>query len=223
MTARTSSEWTETTLSLATNILSPMEQSAEPGDVLHVVEPAASGRAKCRGCGKPIAKAELRFGERLPNPYGEGEMTLWFHLPCGAFKRPEPFLQALEKPESRAALATLERAEVDRLRDVAKTGAAHRRLPRVDGAGRAPTGRARCRACRAKIDKDAWRIGLVYYEEGFFNPAGFIHAGCARDYLAGGGDDAAAPLGRDEVIAAIAHFSPELTEDDLLEIGAEIG
>jgi hypothetical protein len=201
----------------------PEPSSTGPGGVLHVVEPAASGRAKCRGCGEPIAKAELRFGERLPNPYGEGEMTLWFHLACGAFKRPEPFLQALERPESRAAVATLEQAEIDRLRAVAQTGAAHRRLPRVDGAGRAPTGRARCRACRAKIDKDAWRIGLVYYEEGFFNPAGFIHAGCARDYLTDGGDDAAGPLRREAVIAAVAHFSPELTADDLAAIGAELG
>jgi hypothetical protein len=48
--------------------------------VPHVIEPASSGRAKCRGCDRPIAKGELRFGERQPNAFGEGEMTLWFHL-----------------------------------------------------------------------------------------------------------------------------------------------
>ena len=42
----------------------------------HVIEPASSGRAKCRGCGRAIAKGELRLGERLPNPFtDEGEMT----------------------------------------------------------------------------------------------------------------------------------------------------
>ena len=61
----------------------------------HVIEPASSARAKCRGCGRPIAKGILRLGERLPNPFGEGEMTLWFHLPCAAFKRPQPFLDAI--------------------------------------------------------------------------------------------------------------------------------
>ena len=63
--------------------------------VAHTIEPAASGRAKCRGCGEPITKGELRLGARLPNPFdGEKEMTLGFHLICGAYKRPEPFLEA---------------------------------------------------------------------------------------------------------------------------------
>ena len=68
----------------------------------HVIEPASSGRAKCRGCEQKIAKGELRLGEKLPNPYGEGEMTLWFHPLCGAFKRPEVLLEAME--EARLAL-----------------------------------------------------------------------------------------------------------------------
>src|SRR4030042_208734 len=61
----------------------------------HVIEAAATGRAKCRGCGGKIAALELRFGERLPNPFADGEMTHWFHLDCAAFKRPEPLLEAL--------------------------------------------------------------------------------------------------------------------------------
>ena len=44
----------------------------------HVFEPAPTGRAKCRGCGRPIAQGDLRFGERIPNPFAEGETTLWF-------------------------------------------------------------------------------------------------------------------------------------------------
>ena len=52
----------------------------------HVFEEASSGRSKCRGCGVPIAKGELRFGERLPNPFGEGEVTHWFHPMCAAWK-----------------------------------------------------------------------------------------------------------------------------------------
>jgi hypothetical protein len=58
----------------------------------HVIEHATSGRAKCRGCGGRIDKDALRFGENRPNAYGDGEMTLWFHVPCAAYKRQEPFL-----------------------------------------------------------------------------------------------------------------------------------
>lgn len=203
----------------------------------HVIEPAASGRAKCRGCGEPIAKGALRLGERLPNPFGEGEMTLWFHPGCGAYKRPEPFLEALEAPESRAAIdaaaanagaagsvdtraepATVLTPEVvDHFRAEAELGAAHRRLPRLDGASRSPTGRARCRSCRESIAKDEWRIGLVYYEEGYFNPSGFIHAGCSRAYFE------AEDVEVEALIQRIGHFSPDLSAGDLSEIRAELG
>ena len=170
----------------------------------HVIEPAASGRAKCRGCGEPIAKDELRLGERLPNPFGEGEMTLWFHPFCGAYKRPEPFLEALE--------ATTESIdEADWLRAEAEKGVAHRRLPRIDGAQPAPTGRARCRCCREPIEKEAWRIGLLYYEDGYFNPSGFIHVGCSQEYFE-----------TDDVIGRLKHFSPTLTDGDLGELQSEL-
>src|SRR5258708_6204949 len=36
-----------------------------------VIEAASSGRAKCRVCGQAILKGQLRFGEALPNAYGE--------------------------------------------------------------------------------------------------------------------------------------------------------
>ena len=126
---------------------------------MHVIEPAASGRAKCRGCGQPIVKGELRFGERLPNPYGDGEMMLWFHLTCGSYKRPEPFLEVLDSTE-----ATID--DKASLESKAKYGLAHRRLPRLDKAEQATTGRARCRSCKEAIAKKTWRIALVYYEEG---------------------------------------------------------
>ena len=47
----------------------------------HTIEPEASGRAGCRGCGAKIAQGELRFGERLPSPFAESALvTHWFHL-----------------------------------------------------------------------------------------------------------------------------------------------
>jgi hypothetical protein len=173
-------------------------------DLAHRIEPASSARAKCRGCGERIAGGELRFGESLPNPFADGEMTLWFHLDCAAFKRPEPFLQTLEGRSE-----PLEGQE--RLAAEARLGLAHRRLPRVDGAGRAPTGRAQCRACRASIEKGAWRIALVFYEEGRFAPSGFVHAACAREYFE-----------TTDVLPRVRRFSPGLREEQIAELQADL-
>ena len=165
----------------------------------HTIEPASSGRAKCRGCGCAIAKGELRFGERMENPYGEGEMTLWFHLSCGALKRPEPFGQTLAAAE--LAAEAVERREW--LQQEIERGLQRRRLPRVDGAQRAPSGRARCRSCREPIPKDSFRIGLVFYEEGRFEPSGYIHASCASQYL-----------GTTDFVERAMHFSPDLPAEE---------
>jgi len=145
----------------------------------HVIEPASTGRAACRACGARIAAGELRFGERVPNPYGDdgSETTHWYHVACAAFARPEAFLAVLAD----AGAAAIDRRDV--LEAEAALGAQHHRLPRVRAAERAPTGRATCRACRALIPKDGWRIALAYYEDGRFSPAGYIHLGCARPYL----------------------------------------
>ena len=145
----------------------------------HTIEPARSGRARCKGCREKIAKDELRFGERMPNPYdddGDSEMTLWFHVVCGAYMRSEPFLDVLTATD-----ASLEKP--DWLKAQAEFGVAHRRLPRLSGAGRAPTGRARCRSCREMIEKGDWRLSLMYYEEGRLEPSGYVHCDCSGEYL----------------------------------------
>jgi hypothetical protein len=171
--------------------------------VPHIIEPASSGRAKCRSCDKPIAKGELRFGERQPNAFGDGEMTLWFHLPCGAYSRPEPFLevQTTAPPE----------ANVDALAAAARFGLEHRRVPRLHGAERATSGRAHCRSCRELIGKGEWRLALVFFEEYRFNPGGYIHAHCAREYFE-----------TTDLMDRITHFSAELGDDDLAQIAAAL-
>ena len=165
----------------------------------HVFEISPSARAKCRGCGAQVAKGELRFGERLPNPFGEGEMTLWFHPICGMFKRPEPFLEALAATD-----AVLE--ERERLERLAREGIQHRRLPRINGAELAPSGRAHCRSCREIISKGEWRFSLVYFLEGRFEPSGYVHAKCSQEYF-----------GTTDVIERVRHFS-RLEESELDEI-----
>src|SRR5690606_22830392 len=140
----------------------------------HTLEPAPTGRATCRGCGQKIASRTLRFGEQVPNPFSDdgGLTTQWYHPACGAYRRPEAFLEAI-------ATTTIEIDDRDRLAHEAQLGVAHRRVPRVHTASLAPTGRATCRACKTPIEKDSWRIALVFFEDGRFAPSGYIHAGCA--------------------------------------------
>jgi len=164
----------------------------------HVIEPATSARATCRGCNQKIAKGELRFGERQPNAFGDGEMTLWFHLPCAAYKRPEAFLEVARLGGDNNITALIPEAEA---------GVAHRRLPRVNGAERAPTGRARCRSCRELIEAGAWRIALTFFEEFRFTPSGFVHAACAPAYFETA-----------EILDRVAHFSPSLEPADLEDL-----
>ncbi len=136
----------------------------------HVFEAAPTARSKCRGCGERIAAGALRFGESLPNPFAEGETTCWFHPECAAFKRPEPFLEALG-----SLAGPLDQAEA--LKAEAQRGVEHPRLARVDGAERDPSGRAQCRSCHASVAKGSWRLRLVFWEEGRFSAAGFLHPG----------------------------------------------
>jgi hypothetical protein len=127
-------------------------------------------------------------------------MTHWFHLTCAAYRRPEAFLETLPTlTEPIEGQADLERE--------AQLGVTHRRLPRVNLAERASSGRATCRACKTPIPKDTWRISLVFYEDGRFNPSGFIHLGCAREYLE-----------TTDLVPRLRHFSPELSDADAAEI-----
>ena len=166
----------------------------------HVLEPATSGRARCRGCGRPIERGELRFGERIPNPFAEGETTLWFHLACAAYKRPEPLLETLGQTSAEVpAREALERS--------ARRSTSHRRLPRIDGAERAPSAQAKCRSCRRPIARGTWRIKLVFYEEGQFSAGGFVHLGCRAAYFES-----------DDVREPVLHFSGQLDESERAEL-----
>lgn len=166
----------------------------------HVFELAASGRAKCRGCGQPIPRGVLRFGERLPNPYGDGEMTLWFHPMCAAYKRPEPLLQALVEMSGKVP-------DPESLERAARGSLAHRRLARVDGAERAPSGQAKCRSCHHPIARGNWRIRIVFYDEGRFSSGGYVHLECRKAYFEA-----------DAILEHVLHFSPDLSGGEREEL-----
>jgi hypothetical protein len=132
-------------------------------------------------------------------------MTHWYHVQCAAYRRPEALLEIIDTPEAAIVQGR------ERLADDARFGIAHRRVPRVNVVERAATGRATCRSCRALIEKGAWRISLVFYEEGRFAPGGFVHAACAVAYFE-----------TPDILARIRYFSRALDEHDLAELGGLI-
>jgi hypothetical protein len=132
-------------------------------------------------------------------------MTIWFHPACAAYKRPEPFLEALgETPADVPDRERLERA--------ARASLAHRRLPRIDGAERAPSGQAKCRSCRRPIERGSWRIRLVFHEEGRFSPGGFVHLDCRKAYFE-----------TDGVLDQVLHFSSDLSDSEREELRRACG
>jgi hypothetical protein len=128
-------------------------------------------------------------------------MTLWFHPACAAYKRPQALLQALgETLEPIADRETLELA--------ARSSLAYRRIERIDGAERSPSGHARCRSCRGTIVRGNWRVRLVFFEEGGrFSPGGYVHLACHPAYFEA-----------HEVLDQILHFSPDLSDDEREEL-----
>jgi hypothetical protein len=127
-------------------------------------------------------------------------MTHWFHPSCAAYKRPESLLQGLA--EAQAGLPGREALE-----SAARRSLEQPRLPRIDGAERAPSSQARCRHCHEPIEKGSWRIRLVFHEEGTFNASGFIHLACREPFFETG-----------DILDHVLHFSRALSADEREEL-----
>lgn len=157
---------------------------------------ATTGRARCRGCERPIAKGELRFGEASPSAYAEGETLHWFHLTCAACMRGGKLLALL-------ASASDDVPERDWLESTAREGVEHPRLEHLARAERAPSARARCRECHDAIDKGAWRLALQVFEDGRANPSGSVHVACAERHF-----------GTRDVLERVRRLMPDLSDAD---------
>jgi hypothetical protein len=142
----------------------------------------------------------MRFGESLPNAFGAGEMTLWFHPICAAYKLPDAVLEALQQ-------ATEPVPDAENLRVAALKCKEHPRLARIGGAEHSRSGQAACRHCQEPIAKGGWRIRIVYYEDGRFAPGGYIHVACSKAYFE-----------TDDVLEPVLQLSPPLSEADRQEL-----
>jgi hypothetical protein len=169
------------------------------------IERAPSGRAKCRACRQPVAKDELRFGEVVPNPYGEGEAHFWYHLRCAALRLPDKLLEALK------ATTEVSAAQSEQLAAMARNAQQHPRLTNVVRADKAPTGRARCQGCRDAIEKGAWRVVLERMDEGISSGGGFMHIACAAKEM----DEA--PL-----LERLSYCEPTLSDGEQQELRRQL-
>ncbi len=178
----------------------------------HCFQKAPSGRAKCRACKKAISKGDYRLGEEVPNAFGEGTAMHWYHVECGARQRAEAYLTAWEafklEPgdvEDKETRSLLEKGDV--FAATAELGKTYYRLQRFIKVEPAPSGRARCQACRELIEKGALRFVLQRIEDGMVSGAGFIHVGCAHAYAGA----------VDELLARVRDLS-ELEEESWSEV-----
>jgi hypothetical protein len=144
------------------------------------IEAASTGRASCRYCREKIEKGELRFGDRVPSAFSEGEQTLWYHLRCAAERLPEKLGATLEAHPGEVP----DREELQRAAD---NGRENPKLALVQRVDRAPTARARCQQCRETIAKAELRVGVDRDQEGMMPTVSYIHVRCAAAHLGAAG------------------------------------
>lgn len=174
----------------------------------HVIEQAKSGRASCKGCSESIAKDTLRLGEEVPNPFSDGQMSFkWYHLQCGAKKKPSALRQALESTD-------IDIPEKPRLLEIIKESAREEKPTVCPYAEESPSGRAACAQCSEKIEKGAMRIAVQSdFEVGAFARKKYLHPACALDHT---GESA------EELMEKIRTNSINLYDSELEAVESEI-
>ena len=160
------------------------------------IEEASTGRASCRFCKEKIEKGVLRFGERVPSAFGEGEQTLWYHLPCAAERHAEKLAPVL-------TAYTGDVPDRAKLESVVENGLQNPKLASVQKVDHAPTGRAKCQQCHEAIAKGDLRVGVDRDTEGQMPAVSYIHLGCAKEYLGEAG-----------LREKLARLSPGLSAED---------
>ena len=144
------------------------------------IEEASTGRASCRFCKEKIEKGALRFGERVPSAFGEGEQTLWYHLLCAAERHAEKLSPALAEFSG-------EIPDRAKLESIVENGLQNPKLASVQKVDHAPTARAKCQHCHEAIAKGDLRVGVDRDTEGQMPAISYIHLGCAPAYLGDAG------------------------------------
>jgi hypothetical protein len=160
------------------------EQPEQPDLPPYVIEPARSGRAKCKTCRRKIPKDDLRIGILIVGPFGPG--YLWHHIKCGAKRH----LDRLEEAYKLRAWADgVQVPPIEKLRTLAekaeKVKKDRKAAPHTEPA---PTGRAKCKHCEEPIEKGSFRVVLlrgVEFAGQVRNGPINVHPGCVvRELMA---------------------------------------
>jgi hypothetical protein len=172
----------------------------------HALEVAKSGRSSCRTCNTNIPKDTLRFGEETQTPFSDQPSMKWHHLTCAAKSRPVLVEEVLASYTGEIP----DREELMRTIEVSKKTQKPSEFPHAD---RAPTGRAKCIACREPIEKGSIRVAVERDTEpgGAYmgKSAAYLHPKCAKTSIQG-----------EDALAKIRKNSPALEEDDVKELEA---
>ena len=144
----------------------------------HTIEPAKSGRAKCRKCREKIDKGDLRFGHALASQFSDEPAYQWYHLKCAAEKVAADLATTLSTYTGDIP----DRAEIDELISQNRRKQKPTTFPYADIASSA---RSSCQVCETKIEKGEFRVAIEReIDAGGFTRmgAGYLHVNCAREY-----------------------------------------
>ena len=193
-------------------------QAEEPQLDPYLIEAARSSRSKCRTCRRKIDKDTLRLGILLEGPYGTG--YLWHHLKCAARKRIEDVEAAYEEQAWGEGVEVPPLDDLRELKEVAEKKAAERKTP--PWAERAKSGRSKCKHCDELIEQGTWRV-ILGREVEFFGQTRTgpvnIHPACVMAEL----QEEHCATEPEELEPGIRANGAELSEDDLIQVLAQIG
>jgi hypothetical protein len=184
----------------------------------YLIEPARSGRSKCKTCRRAIQKGHTRIGILIVGPFGPG--YLWHHMNCAARRQ----LAKVEEAYAMKAWADgVQVPPIEKLRQLAeKAEKAREERKNAPHAEKAPTGRSRCKHCGEPIEKGSYRVvllrGVEFAGQVRSGPIN-VHPRCVvRELMAE--DCTTEPHGFEDALRA---NSTDVPREDVEQVLAEIG
>ncbi|KAM8703187.1 hypothetical protein ACLKA7_007896 [Drosophila subpalustris] len=137
----------------------------------YMAEYAKSGRASCKGCKSPIPKDSVRLAIMVQSPFHDGKVAQWYHKDC-FFKKQRP--ASVGDIKNYENLRFADQSEIEKLvgsgsqtvesKSGKKRSKQEQQAIKDFGIEYAKSGRAACRGCELKINKDEVRVSKTVYD-----------------------------------------------------------
>ncbi|KAL7740196.1 hypothetical protein ACLKA6_003902 [Drosophila palustris] len=137
----------------------------------YMAEYAKSGRASCKGCKSPIPKDSVRLAIMVQSPFHDGKVPQWYHKDC-FFKKQRP--ASVGDIKNYENLRFADQSEIEKLvgsgsqtvesKSGKKRSKQEQQAIKDFGIEYAKSGRAACRGCELKINKDEVRVSKTVYD-----------------------------------------------------------